>query len=238
MLFFMMAKSWVSAQDMGIELVREINQEVKQLEFNFILNKKFSVTVLIKHSSNNKLEYGYDKQVKLGFKGVKAFFVVMNFAEDKSAQFATISKSQNPCFKVVEIDVVNREETEEDEGDDSQREFDWDAVELDSWDLFEDAPLEDDYLAEKRKGGRNSYQRYQPLREKTKELCKIEIKKKRPQSALQLCLAVSKQIEENHPHLLSDFVPYQKVANDGGDWLRPTFYDWCNEVFKQNQGEL
>ncbi len=89
------------------------------------------------------------------------------------------------------------------------------------------------YTAEKKKGGSNSYQKYRPLRDKVKELCKIEMQKeKRPQSALQLCLIVSKQIEENHLPLLCDFDPYQKVANDGGDWLRPTFYDWCNEIFK------
>jgi len=237
MLFFMMAKSWVSAQDFGIEVVREINQEAKQLEFNFILKQKFSVTVLIKHSNNNSLEKSYDKQVKLGFKGVKAFFVIMDFAEEKSAQFATVSRSKNDCCKVVEIDVINQEEKEsdEDEWDDMQQEFDWDAIELDSWDLFEDAPLQDDYLAEKRKGGRNSYQRYQPLRAKVKELCRAEMQKaKRPKSASQLCAAVAKQIEEDHLHLLSDFAPYQKVANDGGDWLRPTFYEWCNEIYKAN----
>ncbi len=235
MLFFMMAKSWVSAQDMGIELIREVNQEVKQLEFNFILNKKFSVTVLIKHSNNNKLEYGYDKQVKLGFKGVKAFFVVMNFAEDKSAQFATISRSQNPCCKMVEIDVVNREEKEENEWDDAQGELDWDLDDSDSWDLFEEVEesWDEDYTAEKRKGGSSSYKKYKPLKDKFQELCRQELEKRNCRSADQLCRKIAKAVEEHHPHLLNDFEPYQKFLNDGVDWLKPTVYRWAKQIYQK-----
>lgn len=234
MLFFMMAKSWVSAQDMGIELIKKVNQEVKQLEFNFVLNKKFSVTVLVKHSNNTKLENSYDKQIKLGFTGVKAFFVVMNFDEEKSVQFATVSRSQNLCCKVVEIDVINREEKEEKDWDDAQGEFEWDD-EPEDWDLFEkDDPWEEDeYTAEKRKGGSSSYKKYKPFKDKFHELCLQEMEKRNHRSAEQLCKKVAKIIEDEHPHLLNDFEPYQKFLKDGGDWLKPTVYRWSNRIYQE-----
>lgn len=237
MLFFMIAKSWLSAQDFGIEVVREINQEAKQLEFNFILKQKFSVTVLIKHSNNNSLEKSYEKQVNLGSRGIKAFFVVMNFAEEKSVQFATISQSKNDCCKLLEVDVINREKKkgEEDDGKDFQLEFDWDFDEnMGDRDLFEEGIFDDDYLEEKRKGGLRSHQRNHALKQKTAELCLDEMKKKKsPTSALQLCGIVAARIEKEFPDLLHDFAPYQKAEDDGGDWTIGTFYNWCKAVFKQ-----
>lgn len=89
-------------------------------------------------------------------------------------------------------------------------------------------------ISGKRKGGLNSYQPYKPLREKVKELCIKEMQKtKKPESASQLCLIISKKIESDYVDLLDNFEPYKNSQRDGGGWLRPTFYGWCNKIFKQ-----
>lgn len=89
------------------------------------------------------------------------------------------------------------------------------------------------YSSEKSRAGSNSYKPYKPLRDKVKELCREEMQKtKKPKSASQLCSKISKKVESDYKELLNNFKPYKKWLNDGGDWLRPTFYDWCNDVFK------
>ncbi len=94
------------------------------------------------------------------------------------------------------------------------------------------------FLSEKKRGGNNSYAKYKPLKEKLKELCQSEMQKKRPPiSALQLCKIVANRIETEFPNLLCDFESYKKFEKDGGDWTKPSFYNWCNNVFKQAQSQ-
>jgi len=80
------------------------------------------------------------------------------------------------------------------------------------------------------KGGKNSYKAYQPLRDKTVELCKQELGKRQYQSALQLSHTVASIIEARHKSLLEVFSPYKK--QDGTDWRQGTFYNWCNKSYK------
>ena len=91
------------------------------------------------------------------------------------------------------------------------------------------------YAAEKRKGGKNSYQVYKPLRGKVEELCKAELAIKRYSSANQLCNKVASIIEEEHQDLLDSFQPYQNCEYEGNDWKRPTFHGWCNEHYKAHK---
>lgn len=93
--------------------------------------------------------------------------------------------------------------------------------------------IDERYIAEKSKGGENSYKKYKPLREKVRVLCKEEIDNSNYGSALGLCEVVSYQIEKNFPELLENFEPYQIHSEDGGGWTKPTFYNWCNKYFKQ-----
>ena len=37
------------------------------------------------------------------------------------------------------------------------------------------------------------------------------------------------------PQLLDSFKPYQNHATQGHDWTKPTFYEWCNAIFKASQ---
>ena len=105
-------------------------------------------------------------------------------------------------------------------------------IELD--DYKENSPKnnEDKYLQEKSKGGQNSYQKYKPLKSKVEELCKAELDRKNYSSAQKLCFVISKQVEENYKTLLKNFEPYKNHLNSGVDWIKPTFYDWCNNIYK------
>lgn len=87
------------------------------------------------------------------------------------------------------------------------------------------------YLFEKQKGGASSYQSYKPLKKKVEELCKKEISGCK--SALQLCEVVSYVVETEYPNLLEEFEPYQKHSENGGGWTKPTFYRWCNNIYKK-----
>ena len=84
------------------------------------------------------------------------------------------------------------------------------------------------------KGGKNSYQKYKPLKAKVEELCKSELQKNKNISVLQLCNVIGNIIENKHFELLDNFKPYQSYLNaKGTDWLKPTFYNWCNAIYKQ-----
>ena len=83
------------------------------------------------------------------------------------------------------------------------------------------------------KGGKNSYQKYKPLKAKVEELCKITLQKNKNISALKLCNVVGNMIEKEHSEFLTNFKPYQDYLNaNGTDWLKPTFYNWCLSVHK------
>jgi hypothetical protein len=232
MLFYMVCESWLVAQNSDVSLVYESNKELgKQLAFRFSLAGKYEVVVLVKHSDNSSgLELVYDKQVKFSKKEGRSFYVVMNFKEDEAKQLKAIKSSKEGSCKIVEIDVIQRDEKQGELSFDlPQLDFDLGVVEFEGI-----QPFDNIYIEEKRKGGRNSHQKNQELKDKTKELCRREIQKKKYPSALQLCKTVAGRIEKEFTDLLNDFEPYQKGVNDeSGDWTKPTFYGWCNDVFKQ-----
>jgi hypothetical protein len=238
MLFYMVASSWVDSKDNNLSCVRSFNSETKMIDFKFSVSGKYSVDVQVKHSDNyNGLKKGYDKKIKQKVSRLKArdFYVVMNFNEEKSKQLKEIQQSPEEGFKIVEIDVVDQDNKQGDIFDFNSMEMDMETdFEFDNMLTEYDVPkLEDKYLAEKSKGGLASYQKYKPLRDKVFELCESELKKKKYSSAEQLCKKVAKTIEDQHLSLLDNFEPYQLVLEDGGDWLKPTFYGWCNKVYKR-----
>lgn len=218
MSFFMVCETWLSSQSSDIHLTREFSKEIKQPVFKFSLARTHEVIVLVKHSDNYAgLEETYNKQNNLVGKKKTGFYIVMNFDEDYSKQFAAIKKSDDKICKIIGIDVAQKDE--------AQSSFDFGLVGYEGV-----SSLDED----RRKGGLNSHQRNHLLKQKTTELCQEELlKKKPPTSALQLCKIVADRIEKKFSDLLRDFEPYKKVENDGGDWTKPTFYGWCNDVFKR-----
>ncbi len=239
MLFYMVANSWVSSKNNNLNMIRLINKETKLIDFRFYVSGKYAVNVQIKHSDNyNGLKKGYDKTIdqKISRSKERDFYLVMNFNEDPSKQLTAIKKSAKEGFKILEIDVVDQENKQTDI-------FEFGAMEMDLETDFEfdnmfteyegASKTKDKYSEEKRKGGLNSYQKYKPLRDKVFELCELELKTGKYKSALKLCEVISYKIEEEHPELLEDFEPYQVHSDDGGGWTKPTFYGWCNEVYKR-----
>jgi ribosomal protein S6 len=232
MLFFMSSQMWLEAQNSLIVLNREFSFEDKQLCLIFLLGRNTKTIVQFKHANNGSLAKMYERQIEFcQSKKLSGFYVVMNFKEDNANQYDQIKKSENSNCKIIKIDVI--------EEDKNQAEFDFDLPEIDI-DLkdfyieFEDMPSDGGlYLAEKRKGGLNSHKQNHPLKNKVQELCKKELKIKNYSSANQLCDQIAKQVEKNHKDLLLEFAPYQIYLNDGGFWTKGTFYNWCNDIFKQ-----
>ena len=89
------------------------------------------------------------------------------------------------------------------------------------------------YIEEKRKGGKNSYQHHKPLKDKVEEICKDKLAKNTYKSALKLCNQVAEIIISKHKKLLQNFAPYRNFEQGNGtDWKHPTFYNWCNSIYK------
>ena len=235
MLFYMSCQIWLEAQNSPIALKREFAFEDKQLCLIFLLGNKIKTIVQIKNADNGGgLVKIYDKQIKFcQANNLSGFYVVMNFKEDDSRQYKQIKDCENPNCKIIKIDAI--------EEDESQTEFDFELPELDIelkdfYIDFEGMPSDGGlYLEEKRRGGENSYQKYKPLKQKAEELCKEELKNGGYKSALKLCEVISYKIETDYPELLKNFEPYQVHAEDGGGWTKPTFYGWCNAIFKQSK---
>lgn len=102
----------------------------------------------------------------------------------------------------------------------------------------EQYPESDVYLEEKRKGGANSYQAYKPLKNKVEELCLSELARCKYSSASQLCNKVAEIVETEFSDLLNVFQPYQTHKKEGNDWKRPTFYGWCNSIYKAHKSHV
>ncbi len=226
MLFYMVSNSWLAAQDSNVSVDKYLNKETNQINFVFSISKKCSVMAQVKHSDNfSGLERMYDKQHDLHDEGKaqSSFYVVINFDNEQSEQLKQIKHKEGSDCKIIEIHACAEE---------AQSSFDLDGVFI----KFEGLESEDSrYIKEKRKGGESSYQHYKPLRDKVEELCKAELGKKRYSSANQLCYEIAYIIENNHPALLDSFQPYKNCAEEGNDWKKPTFYGWCNTIYKSRK---
>ncbi len=222
MLFYMVSNTWLKAQDSNVSVDRFFNPETKQIHYIFSVSKKCSVTVQVKHSDNFAgLEKTYDKQHSLYNEGKakRSLYVVMNFEGKQSNQLQSILEKQKDDCKVCVVYACAKE---------AQASFFDDKLDWFGGLVYSD----NHYIAEKSKGGENSYQAYKPLWNKVEELCKQELDKKHYPSANKLCNTVASIIEQNHPELLTPFQPYQNREYEGSDWKRPTFYGWCNDCYK------
>lgn len=229
MLFYMVSSSWISGHDNKIIVDRTYNKETKQLEMIFSSPGQQKVKVQLKHSNGSGLRKGYESQVTQCVRSnIKCYFVVFNFSGTNSKQLDYILKHEDPACKIVHIDVAFKQEGKDPELVD-------DILYVNFGDMVTEYDDVDDelYIKEKRKGGENSYQPHKPLRNKVKEICRIELGKKQYKSALNLSHTVARKIEKDFPELLTNFGPYIKYQNDGGDWQRPSFYNWCNNHFKE-----
>lgn len=238
MFFYASCQMWLDGQNSNINIIKEFSSEDHQLYAIFTCEKKNKILVQIKHASNNALYKIYDRQIEIAKKKkIPAFYVVMNFKEENSNQYNSIKKIEDPNCKIIKIDAIEPDNLPKIELDELK--INIDSLKIDLPDIFidfEDMPNDQSlYIQEKRKGGLNSNKKHKPLKNKVEELCNEELKKGGYKSALKLCEVVSYFIEENHLELLDDFEPYQKHSEDGGGWIRPTFYDWCNKIFKQSK---
>ncbi|MBN8827128.1 MAG: hypothetical protein J0H68_00275 [Sphingobacteriia bacterium] len=226
MLFFTVCNSWLTSQDSNINI--NLIHSTKNIDLEFSVSDKHRLIVHIKHANNPTLKTSYEKILETfrGSDNEKHIYLIMNFKEEPANQLKEVKIIENPICKIFEVNVTNRNNTKENDLC-AFPDFDWGFPE------FEDINFTDDrYIKEKRKGGENSYQAYKPLRDKVTELCTKELGKKNYDSANLLCNKVANIIEKKYPHLLNSFQPYQNHEFDGNDWKRPTFYSWCNNLYK------
>lgn len=226
MIFFMVASNWLSAYGGNIDINRDFNKESKQLEFTFTMPGFKTIKVQVKHGNNYiGLKKAYEEQLEICcINQTQCYFLVLDFDAVRSPPLKSILEIENTICKIIAISASHQ-----------APEVASDPVGFGSMvTQFEGLENEDHYLSEKRRGGANSYKKYKPLRDKVRELCKQELARREYSSARQLSHYVAKLIENDHKELLSDFTPYQN-AKLGTDWTNGTFYDWCNEVYKEDK---
>ncbi|HDV6632771.1 TPA: hypothetical protein RJX14_001567 [Legionella pneumophila] len=229
MLFFTVCRAWLVLQNSNISI--NFKQRDGQPTLEFTISGKNRLILHIKHANNTSLAKGY-KNILEKYRHVmneKHCYLIMNFKAAPAIQLKEIRVIQNPICEIFEIDVTKRnDEQTNDLFKLPEPEFEFNFLE------FEDMMFEDSfYTEEKRKGGKNSYQAYKPLREKVEVLCKEELSSKDYSSASQLCNTIASRLVAEHSELLSSFPPYKNnFALSGNDWTRPTLYEWCNNHFK------
>lgn len=224
MLFFTVCSTWLISQDSNIKV--KLNQHHQHIALEFRVSNQHALLVHIRHANNAKLDKTYCSILEKAREAENNQYciVIMNFKEEASKALKTVRTIKNPLCQLFEINVTHQSSTA---NENSAEQPDLGFLE------FEDLKLTDDlYTQEKRRGGENSYQHYKPLRDKVTELCQAELASKQYTSANQLCLKVADILESEHPKLLASFAPYQQSKARGNDWKRPTFYGWCNELYK------
>lgn len=228
MLFYMVAYAWINAQGNKIAIDRAFNKENQQLEFIFTVPGQDMIKVQLKHSDNYAgLKKCYEDQIEqCNRQSIRCYYVVFDFLSTKTKQLKDILANQDTLCKIIEIDVSFRASREIGLGFDLMTP-DFGDVTTQYFDIEDDL-----YLAEKRKGGENSYKMYIPLRAKVEEICNQQLAKQNYSSARSLCNVVAILIEEHHQGLLANFAPYVQTKRKGADWKFPTFYNWCNEIYK------
>ena len=232
MLFFTVCNAWLASQDSNIKMNLKYN--AKHIDLEFAISGKYRIVIHVKHANNTSLEKSYKAILETcrDLNNEKHLYVIMNFKEEPASQLKEIRIIENPICKIFEVDVTKRD-VEKDDSLFDLPELNEDES-INSFLEFEDMEFTDSrYTEEKRKGGESSYQAYKPLKDKVEVLCKQELSgKKHYSSANQLCNKVAGIIETQHPELLTSFIPYQNCETDGNDWKRPTFYGWCNSIYK------
>ncbi|HHS2948522.1 TPA: hypothetical protein ACTEL6_001729 [Legionella pneumophila] len=229
MLFFMVSSAWISGLGNKISVDRIYNKDSKQLEIIFTLPGQQKVKVQLKHSDNSSgLRKGYETQVsQCNRRKIQSYYVVLDFLDIRPKQLNYILANEDPLCKIVQIDAAFKQNEVSHDLSDDLFDIDFGDLTTEYFDLDDD-----NYLNEKRKGGENSYQAYEPLRKKVEELCLIEMENSSYSSARRLSYAVAQKIEDDFPDLLTSFQPYINGRRNGGDWRHPTFYNWCNSHFK------
>ena len=224
MIFLTVCSTWLTSQNSNITLLPLRDEGPIRLKFS--ISGDHCLVLHIKHANNVSLTKGYtdilekyrhlDNEIHV--------FMIMNFEEKDATQLKGVRIIENPICKIFEIDVTKREQSKE-VLESSNDDFDFIG--------FENLDFESDgYIEEKRKGGLNSYQSYRPLKNQVEVLCNKELASKNYSSAQQLCMVVADTVIKEHPKLLDSFKPYKNHAMQGHDWTKPTFYEWCNAIFK------
>lgn len=226
MLFFMVSSAWLSAKKSNITVEHFINKASQQLEFTFSRPGCQQIKVQVKHSNNYAgLKKGYEEQLEqCSKKGMQCFYVVLDFDAEKSKQLKDILNIEQPLCKIIEIDSSHKDS----HSPPVASVYGFDGMVM----QFEGIEVEESYYKdEKKSGGESSNKANKPLKEKVRELCMGELDYTYYPSARQLCSAVIETLESDYPELLEKFKPY-KQKNSSFDWTKPTFYGWCNTVFK------
>lgn len=165
MLFCMVSRTWLSAQDSNLRFDYGINSETKKFTYTFTISGLNNVLVQIKHSDNYRgLQGSYEKHVEhvQSLPNTQGAVIVINFDEEDSNQLTEIKKKRYAECELVEI-YVQREAVSDQFGYDGLKiEFEDFTIEFNDVDWS----FDDNYRNEKRRAAKAGHKNTDLIKEK------------------------------------------------------------------------
>ena len=246
MLFCMVSRTWLSAQDSNIRFDYGINAETKQFTYTFTISGLNSVLVQIKHSDNYRgLQGSYEKHVEhvQSLPNTHGTVIVVNFDEEDSNQLTEIKKKRYDECELVEI-YAQREEVSD--------QFEYDGFLDESKIEFEDVTIEfaevdwdfdENYKNEKRRGGHSRHRETTEIKQhivKPMFLNKEKIKgpsvKQRAKKISDKLCETGSMTDEQLETFSNNYGLEFKVLKASKAYFLPEkerqIYDWCRAADK------
>jgi len=171
MLFFMVSKMWLSAQNSNVDVSCGKLVETEQFNIRFTISGAHVVLVQVKHANNTSLQPAFQKHVEYvqNDKGLNGVVMILNFKAEDTSQFAEIKRARYEDCTLVEIHAQQEQDKDLEPFSDTDFElnnFELDVdfkdtfIELDNMDWFDES-----YTAEKRRGGKQRHQKTTEIKE-------------------------------------------------------------------------
>lgn len=118
MLLFIVCNSWLVSQNSNLKV--EIVNKKKQIDLVFTISGRNKLTIYTKHANNGYL-YNFYTDLLKRYRNKDdecAYYLIMNFREDKANQLKEVKVIENTICKIFEVDVAQRvEEIKKQEND-------------------------------------------------------------------------------------------------------------------------
>jgi hypothetical protein len=168
MLFSMVCRTWLTAQDSNLKFDYGTNAQTKQFTFSFTISGLNQYLVQIKHADNYRgLQDSFEKHVKhiQTLPNTQGAVMVFNFDQDDSNQLAEIKKMRYADCELIEI-YTQRDEKRDHFGHDdflNDLKLDLSDFTIEFADL--DWSFDENYKEEKRRGGQKRHRQTTEVKE-------------------------------------------------------------------------
>lgn len=256
MLFFMVSKMWLAAQNSNVDVSYGKLVETEQFNIKFTVSGSHVVLVQIKHANNTSLQSTFQKHLEYvqGELGLNSIVTVLNFKDKDTAQFAAIKEVRYEDCSLIEIHAQHDSTEKEELSFPSDFEVSDLTFELDDFKdtfiEFEDFNWQFDeaYTDEKRRGGQQRHRQTTEIKEEliqpmfsNRALIKGKSIKQRAEK-INGELSQIPTMSETEIELFSkkygvELLALKKASPYFENDRKDQIYKWCLEKSKENRNE-